>query len=109
MKKSRIKHVLIALITATLSLANLTAAALPAHKPLPIYCVQRDDKAVSISFDAAWGNEDTQKLIDILERYHVKTTFFVVGFWATKFPESVKALHRRRPRGHEPFGQPRAF
>ena len=99
MKKSRIKHALIALITAALSLANLTvAAALPATRPLPIYCVQRDDKAVSISFDAAWGNEDTQKLIDILAQYHVKTTFFVVGFWATKFPESVKALHDA---GHE--------
>ena len=26
----------------------------------------RDGKFVSLSFDAAWGNEDTQMLIDIL-------------------------------------------
>ena len=45
-----------------------------------------------------WGNEDTQTLIDILAKYNVKTTFFVVGDWAEKYPESVKALHEA---GHE--------
>ena len=59
---------------------------------LPIYCVQRDDKVVSLSFDAAWGNEDTQQLIDILQKYNVTATFFLVGEWVDKYPESVKAL-----------------
>ena len=45
------------------------------------------------TFASPWGNEDTQTLIDILARYGVKTTFFVVGDWAEKYPESVKALH----------------
>ena len=45
-----------------------------------------------------WGNEDTQTLIDILAKYGVKTTFFVVGDWVDKYPESVKALHEA---GHE--------
>ena len=67
-------------------------------RQLPIYCVQRQQKICSISFDAAWGNEDTQQLIDILARYNVKTTFFVVGDWAEKYPESVKALSDA---GHE--------
>lgn len=67
-------------------------------RELPIYCVQRDDKVASLSFDAAWGNEDTQQLIDILAAYDVKATFFVVGDWATKYPESVKAL---ADAGHE--------
>lgn len=59
---------------------------------LPIYSVQRDNKCVSLTFDAAWGNEDTQTLIDILGKYNVKATFFVVGEWVDKYPESVKAL-----------------
>lgn len=59
---------------------------------LPIYCVQRDNKVVSLTFDAAWGNEDTQTLIDILGKYNIKATFFVVGQWVDKYPESVKAL-----------------
>lgn len=67
-------------------------------RQLPIYCVQRDQKLVSISFDAAWGNEDTQQLIDILAQYNVPATFFVVGEWVDKYPESVKALHDA---GHE--------
>lgn len=60
---------------------------------IPIYGVDRTDKKISISFDAAWGNEDTQTLIDILNKYHVHATFFVVGAWVDKYPESVKALH----------------
>lgn len=67
-------------------------------RQLPIYCVQRDQKVVSISFDAAWGNEDTQQLIDILGKYNIKATFFVVGEWVEKYPDSVKALHDA---GHE--------
>lgn len=67
-------------------------------RQLPIYCVQKDYKVLSISFDAAWGNEDTQTLIDILGKYGVKATFFVVGEWVDKYPESVQALHEA---GHE--------
>lgn len=67
-------------------------------RQLPIYCVQRDQKVVSLSFDAAWGNEDTQTLIDILSKYNIKVTFFVVGEWVDKYPESVKAL---ADAGHE--------
>lgn len=81
-------------------LVNYPAAvgASAAARQLPIYCVQRDQKLVAISFDAAWGNEDTQQLIDILDRYQVKATFFVVGDWVEKYPESVQALHDA---GHE--------
>ena len=55
-------------------------------RQLPIYCVQKDYKVLSISFDAAWGNEDTQQLIDILGRYQIQATFFVVGEWVDKYP-----------------------
>ena len=68
------------------------------ERELPVYSVERDGKFVSLSFDAAWGNEDTQMLIDILAKYNVKATFFVVGEWVDKYPESVKALHDA---GHE--------
>lgn len=62
-------------------------------RQLPVYCVQRDEKIVALSFDAAWGNEDTQQLIDILNEYDINTTFFVVGDWVDRYPESVLALH----------------
>ena len=63
-----------------------------AKRELPVYCVQQDEKIVALSFDAAWGNEDTQALIDILDQYGVSTTFFVVGDWVDKYPGSVRAL-----------------
>ena len=62
------------------------------NRQLPVYCVQRDDRVVAMSFDAAWGNEDTQTIIDILNKYGINTTFFVVGDWVDKYPESVRAL-----------------
>ncbi len=67
-------------------------------KDLPIYCVQKEEKVCAISFDAAWGNEDTHSLIEILKKYNIKTTFFVVGDWVDKYPESVKELSDA---GHE--------
>ena len=44
-------------------------------KELPIYCVQTDEKKVALSFDAAWGNDDTQRILDILKEHDVHVTF----------------------------------
>lgn len=85
---------------ATLVSQGLTrvAPATASERELPVYCVQTDQKRACLTFDAAWGNEDTQQLIDILGKYQVKATFFVVGEWVDKYPESVKALSDA---GHE--------
>lgn len=69
-----------------------------AERQLPIYSVARPDKKISISFDAAWGNEHTEAILDTLDQYKVKTTFFLVNFWAEKFPDDVKEISAR---GHE--------
>ena len=31
-------------------------------RELPVYCVQRDNKAVSLTFDAAWGDVKVRQL-----------------------------------------------
>lgn len=67
-------------------------------RSLPIYCVDRSEKLVAFSFDAAWGSDDTPDIINILDKYGVKTTFFLVGDWVDKYPECVKAL---ADAGHE--------
>jgi polysaccharide deacetylase family sporulation protein PdaB len=100
-KKLRILScVLVALLVVVIFAAVETPAITTAAttRQLPIYSVERDQKMVALSFDAAWGNEDTQTLIDILGKYNVKVTFFVVGQWVDKYPESVKALSDA---GHE--------
>ena len=72
--------------------APAVAEASATDRQLPIYCVQRDQKMLAISFDAAWGNEDTQQLIDILGKYNVKATFFVVGNYIQTSPDLVKRM-----------------
>ena len=90
--------VAVGLALCLLCMVPRAAMAAVTQRDLPIYCVQKDSKVCSLTFDAAWGNEDTQQLIDILGKYNIKATFFVVGEWVDKYPESVKALHDA---GHE--------
>ena len=74
------------------------AAARVSNRKLPIYCVQTDSPKVAISFDAAWGNEDTAELLIILDQYQVKTTFFMTGGWVESYPDDVKAIAKA---GHD--------
>ena len=73
-------------------------AVLAVKRELPVYSVERSDDVVSISFDASWGSQHTLKILDILDEYDVKATFFLVGLWVDKYPELVKEIHDR---GHE--------
>lgn len=59
---------------------------------VPIYRVDTEEKQVAISFDAAWGADKTQEILDILKEYNVTATFFLVGFWVDKYPEMVKTI-----------------
>ena len=67
-------------------------------KELPIYSVETDEKKVALSFDAAWGNEDTQQILDILKEHDIRVTFFMTGGWVENFPEDVKKIHEA---GHD--------
>ncbi len=68
------------------------------NRLIPIYCVDREDKKISISFDCAWGVEKTDAILDALDRFNVKCTFFAVKFWVDKYPEYAKKIVER---GHE--------
>ena len=70
----------------------------PAKKNVPIYCVDTDEKKVAISFDAAWGADDTDELLTILKNNDAKATFFLCGSWVDKYPEEVKKIYEE---GHE--------
>ena len=73
-------------------------AVVAAKKVLPIYSVERTDKVISVTFDASWGGDKTLKILDLLDEYDAKATFFLVGIWVDKYPELVKAIAER---GHE--------
>ncbi len=78
-----------------------TKMAIPAsvtQRILPIYCVETEEKVISVTFDSAWGNEDLKDILDTLDNYNCKATFFVVGDFIDRYPESVKEMYDR---GHE--------
>lgn len=61
-------------------------------REIPIYCVERTDKKIAISFDAAWGSDKTQSIINVLKEHNIKATFFLVGMWVDKNPDLVKVI-----------------
>lgn len=75
-----------------------TAEVAARKRELPVYSVERQDQAVAISFDASWGGDKTMKLLDILDEYGVKTTFFLVDIWVNSYPDLVREIAAR---GHE--------
>ena len=75
-----------------------TAEVVARKRELPIYAVDRSDNKIAISFDAAWGGDKTENILDILDEFGVKTTFFIVDIWTERFPELVKEIAAR---GHD--------
>lgn len=64
----------------------------PQKKLLPIYSVEREDKALCITFDCASGADDIDKIISVLEKNNCPAAFFVLGTWAQNNPDAVKKL-----------------
>ncbi len=87
-------------ITTTINYSNGYATVFFGGSPrkLPIYNVARNDNKIAISFDCAYGNEYTKKILDVLDEHQVKCTFFTVEFWTNKFVSDLVEIDKR---GHE--------
>lgn len=68
------------------------------QRQLPIYRVERNDNKVAVTFDVAWENSNTDELIEILDEYGAKATFFITGDWCDRCAEDVKKF---ADAGHE--------
>jgi peptidoglycan/xylan/chitin deacetylase (PgdA/CDA1 family) len=53
---------------------------------------------VNLSFDVQGDPGQLMKILDILDQYGVRTTFFVQGEWMEQYPEATQEIARR---GHE--------
>lgn len=62
------------------------------QRQTPIYCVDVPDKKVSITFDCAWGADDIPDILNTLKKAGVKASFFLVGTWAEKNPDTVRQI-----------------
>lgn len=76
---------------------NVTETANSEYKGT-IYAGDKNSKNVSLMINVYWGNESLVKMLDILDKYNVKTTFFIGGTWAKDNPELLKSIHAK---GHE--------
>lgn len=90
--------VLLCAVSAVYASGTRSAEVLARKRELPVYSVDRDDGRIAVSFDAAWGGDKTMKILDILDEYGVKATFFLVDIWTQRFPELVQEIAAR---GHE--------
>ena len=63
-----------------------------------IYHGNQDSNKVSLMINVYWGTEYLEGILDTLDRYDSKCTFFVGGQWVEKEPEMLKEICSR---GHE--------
>ena len=89
---------IIAILTASFGGALTVASVSTTQRKLPIYSVETNEKKIAITFDAAWSADDTDELIEILEKHNAKATFFCVGDWVRTNPDAIIKFHKS---GHE--------
>lgn len=61
-------------------------------RDLPIYYVESQEKVAAITFDCAWEADDIPDILATLKKENIKASFFMVGYWAEKHPDAVKAM-----------------
>ncbi len=73
---------------------------LPPVRPIPIFRGNPDRRQVAFTFDATYGNNQTPRLLSIMDNYDIKATFFLSGIW----PETYPGLARDIAAGDHEFG-----
>ena len=101
MKKSLLKAniviVLMLVILVGLSVNNAKALNVQADARV-VYAGDETKNNVSFMINVYQGEEYVKNILDILDIYNVKTTFFVGGSWVVKNVDLVKEIYSR---GHE--------
>lgn len=65
---------------------------------LPIYCTDNTSREIALTINCAWGADDIEDILNTLDEYGVKATFFVLGTWAEQYPDKLKRIYDK---GHE--------
>ncbi|MBE6789035.1 MAG: polysaccharide deacetylase family protein [Ruminococcaceae bacterium] len=91
---SIVLYLLIAILVSVLVPQGIDAVSTAAmERKIPIYCVETDKKQIALTFDAAWGNSDTDEILKILDQNSAKATFFFTGEWVSKYPDDVRKIY----------------
>ena len=62
------------------------------------YSGNEDSNKISLMINVYWGTEYLDEMLEILDKYDVKTTFFVGGTWAVKESDMLEKIYES---GHE--------
>lgn len=96
------RHLFYGLLVAALLLVLIVFALLIEKNEVPvvspIYIGDTGQKAVSLMVNVDWGEELIPRMLEIFREKQVKTTFFITGRFAAKFPDTVKNIAAE---GHE--------
>ena len=101
MKKLRIiSNIIIVAILMSLVIISIpfNGSVKASVNPDVIYQGDISQNKVSFMINVYWGNEYIEDMLDVLDLYKVKTTFFVGGSWFAKNVELAKEIYKR---GHE--------
>jgi polysaccharide deacetylase family sporulation protein PdaB len=59
---------------------------------MPIFYVETKEPAVALTFDISWGQQQVMGVLGILREKNVKSTFFLSGPWAKRYPDLVQEI-----------------
>lgn len=91
--------VILAVVSAVFFTASTLSDAVSAQARLiPIYNVDTTENKVAVTFNCAVGNSDIDEILETLDTYNVKATFFVLGSWADDYTDEVLKIYDA---GHE--------
>ena len=96
------KNLITFLFLFTIVLASTSILVSGTQKFQPIFSVDREDKSISLTFDINWAENDSLiSILDVLDKYNVKGTFFLMGRWINYSEENIEKLKEINKRGHE--------
>ena len=98
MNKSKQTILLIVIILTIILTCPSFAHANAKNYKIPIFSVETQEKVVALTFNAAWDDADTEKILEILKNRGITASFFLCGSWVDKFPEILKKIHEA---GHD--------
>ena len=90
--------VVILFLMAFIMTGNDTVETSASTKQLPIYNVATEEKKIAFTMNCAWNADDIDSILDTLSKHNVHITFFMVGDFVQKYPETVKKISEA---GHE--------
>ena len=93
--------VLVIILSLAVNKRNISVSANNQSK-LPIFRVNTEEKEIALTFDINWAEEEhLDEILQVLKKYDVKGTFFIMGGWINYTDDNKEKLKNIYNDGHE--------